>query len=105
MKFVPLVFILPFLGLAILFSRGKGAELIAGYNTASRARREQTDEKALCRFMSRVMLACFFSALMIWAGTAWGPQWLSWLGIGLILLSAVGGASYAGAGGRFQKRK
>ena len=43
-----------FVLLGILFSRGKGAFLIAGYNTASAAERARYDEKALCRFMGWV---------------------------------------------------
>ena len=40
-----------FVLLGVLFSRGKGAFLIAGYNTASAAERARYVEKALCRFM------------------------------------------------------
>ena len=46
-----------FLGLAALFSRGKGAFLIAGYNTASQKEKAKYDEKALCRFMGKLMFA------------------------------------------------
>ena len=32
--------------LGIVFSKGKGAFLIAGYNTASKAEKQKTDEKS-----------------------------------------------------------
>ena len=37
--------------LGILFLKGKGAFLIAGYNTASKAEKEKIDEKKLCKYM------------------------------------------------------
>ena len=37
-------------------------------------------------------------------GAAWAGMWLYWLGIGLFLASALGGAIYASTGGRFLKR-
>lgn len=40
-----------------VFSLGKGAFLIAGYNTAPKREKEKYDEKALCRFMGKLMFA------------------------------------------------
>lgn len=36
--------------LGIVFSKGKGSSLIAGYNTAGPEEKKKYDEKALCRF-------------------------------------------------------
>ena len=55
MLLVELAVIASFVGLGVLFSKGKGAFLIAGYNTASRSEKENYDEKALCRFMVPVL--------------------------------------------------
>ena len=44
-----------FLVLGLVFRKGKGAGLIAGYNTASAEEKRKTDEKALCRFVARLM--------------------------------------------------
>ena len=49
--------ILLFLLLGLVFSQGKGAFLIAGYNTASQAEKAKYDEKALCRCMGKLMFA------------------------------------------------
>ena len=43
--------------LGIVFSCGKGAMLIAGYNTASPEERAEMDEKQLCRFMGKFCFA------------------------------------------------
>ena len=41
--------------LGVLLARGKGAWLIAGYNTMSEAEKATWDEAALCRCMSRLL--------------------------------------------------
>ena len=44
-----------FVVLGIIFASGKGANLIAGYNTASREETAQTNEKKLLKAMSVLM--------------------------------------------------
>lgn len=46
------------LGLAIPLWKGKGAWLIAGYNTASKTEKAKYDEKKLCRVMAIVLMIC-----------------------------------------------
>ena len=46
-----------FLILGIVFGKGKGQDLIAGYNTASEKERAKIDEKKLMKLMSRGMFA------------------------------------------------
>lgn len=91
-----------FVLLGILFSRGKGAFLIAGYNTASAAEKARYNEKALCRFMGKLMFALAACQVIMGLGSFVG-MWLYWLGIALFLLSALGGVIYANTGGRFLK--
>ena len=45
-----------FLVLGTVFAFGKGAFLIAGYNTASAEEKAKYDEKKLCRAVSKLML-------------------------------------------------
>ena len=71
-----------FVVLGIIFALGKGANLIAGYNTASYEEKSKTDEKKLLKAMSIfmfVLAGCFLvSALslvlhvksLIWIGQA-----------------------------------
>ena len=40
-----------FAGIAVLLLSGRGAWLIAGYNTSSPEEKQKYDEKRLCRFM------------------------------------------------------
>lgn len=94
-----------FVLLGTLFSRGKGAFLIAGYNTASAAEKGRYDEKALCRFMGKLMFALAACQAVMGLGAAWAGMWLYWLGIALFLASAVGGVIYANTGRRFLKKE
>lgn len=94
-----------FVLLGILFSQGKGAFLIAGYNTASPAEKTRYDEKALCRFMGKLMFVLAACQMVMGLGAAWAGMWLYWLGIALFLASAVGGVIYANTGGRFLKKE
>ena len=94
-----------FVLLGALFFRGKGAFLIAGYNTASAAEKARYDEKALCRFMGKLMLLLAACQVVMGLGAAWAGMWLYYLGIALFLVSAVGGVIYANTGRRFLKKE
>ena len=50
---IHLVMIMVFVILGVIFLNGKGAFLIAGYNTTSKAEKQKTDEKKLCSFMGK----------------------------------------------------
>lgn len=94
-----------FVLLGIPFFRGKGAFLIAGYNTASAAEKARYDEKALCRFMGKLMFLLAACQVVMGLGAAWAGMWLYWVGIALFLVSAVGGVIYANTGRRFLKKE
>lgn len=78
-----------FLVLSIVFSRGKGTSLIAGYNTASPEEKARYDEKRLCRAMSRLMLVLALCWLVIAASALWPPA--LWIGLALFVAAAIGG--------------
>lgn len=102
---VQLVIVLLCLLLGILFSRGKGAFLIAGYNTAGPEKKKTYDEKALCRFMGKLMFAIGGSYCLIALGTFLERMALVWVGIALILGLVFGAVIYANTGNRFRKGK
>ena len=90
--------------LGLVFSKGKGAFLIAGYNTASREEKAKYDEKALCRFMSRLMFTMAGCWALVALGTLLDRMWIYYLGLGLFLTAIFGGVLYANTGRRFQKK-
>ena len=100
---IELAVILLFLLLGAVFSMGKGAFLIAGYNTASKAEKARYDEKALCRFMGRLMFAMAGCWAVVALSTLLDREWLLFLGLGLYLVVIFGGVIYANTGNRFRR--
>ena len=92
--------ILIFLG--ILFYFGKGAGLIAGYNTSSAAEKAKYDEKKLCKCMSKLMFALAACWLVIASSEIFKTTVLLWIGLCLFLFVAVFGAIYMNTGNRFK---
>ena len=83
-----------FLVLGIVFSRGKGTSLIAGYNTASPGEKAKYDEKKLCKAMSRLMFVLAFCWLVVALSTLCQTMLLLWLGLGLFVAASIGGCMY-----------
>ena len=102
--FIEVGVILLFLLLGVVFSLGKGAFLIAGYNTASKAEKAKYDEKALCRFMGKIMFAMAGCQGIMALGILVVGMWLFWVGIAAFLAVAFGKLIYANTGNRFRKK-
>jgi protein-S-isoprenylcysteine O-methyltransferase Ste14 len=100
---IHLVVVAIFVGLGIVFLNGKGSFLIAGYNTASKAEKEKTDEKKLCRYTGKLMLVLAGCFLVIAASDLLGKVWLLWLGLALFVLAAIGGVIWMNTGNRLKK--
>lgn len=92
-----------FLVLGVVFSSGKGAFLIAGYNTASKAEKEQIDEKKLCNYMAKLMFALAACWAVVASGTAFHAKWLFFLGQGLFFAVITGGVIWLNTGNRLKK--
>lgn len=89
--------------LGVVFFCGKGSFLIAGYNTASKAEKEEIDEKKLCKYvgiLTFLFAGCF---LLLMASDIFDQMWLLWLGLGLFFVIAIGGAVYLNTGNRLKK--
>lgn len=88
---------IPLIVMTILLLRGRGAMLIAGYNTASDEERARYDEKKLCKTVGFCMLACdilcvLLLTLIVLAELAILPESVmnlfAWVFIG-VLIAAV----------------
>ncbi len=82
---------------------GKGAFLIAGYNTSSKAEKEKFDEKALCKFMGKSMFAIAACWLVVALGEIIDSQAPLWIGVGLFFALVIFMVVYANTGNRFRK--
>jgi hypothetical protein len=97
--------VIPMVVIAICLLNGKGAFLIAGYNTMGNEERAKYDEKALCRSVGWLLIGISFCISLIPAGIYFELSWLTYCGIALILLGTVGYVIYANTGNRFRKKQ
>ena len=74
--------------LGLLFARGKGAGLIAGYNTMSAREKEKYDKKKLCKAISKLMFVLGACWAVLAAGVISQVKWLHWVGA-ILLFAAV----------------
>lgn len=93
-----------FILLGALLSCGKGAWLIAGYNTAPKREKEKYDQKALCRGTGRLMFLLAACWLVVASSEIFHAQALLWIGPALFMLAVIGGVVYMNTGKRYQKK-
>lgn len=65
------------IALAAVLLSGRGAFLIAGYNTASKKEKEKYNEKALCRFIGGILLPIGLGLPAVALGSIYRIQWIS----------------------------
>ncbi|AZB42035.1 DUF3784 domain-containing protein [Bacillus sp. FJAT-42376] len=98
-----LIVLIPFLIFAILLSKGKGASLLAGYNTMSDSEKAQYDEVALCKFMGKIMYGISFSLLLFALSEMLVNQILFIIGLILLLTFIIFALVYSNTRNRFKK--
>lgn len=98
-----LIIAVAFIGLGVLFLNGKGANLIAGYNTMPDAQKKKVNEKALLHFMGYMMWALSI-CIFIWALSIYLDEvWLLFLGLFIFLGITIFMLIYINLSGRFKK--
>lgn len=100
---IHLAFVLIFVVLGIIFLNGRGAFLIAGYNTMPRGKKAGISEKKLCKFMGRFMFVLASCWLVVAASEIFKTMTLLWLGLALFLAVTAASIIYANTGDRFRK--
>jgi preprotein translocase subunit SecG len=92
-----------FIVLGVLFTNGKGALLIAGYNTMAKEEQEKYDKPALCRFMGKMMFALAFS-MVFWAlSELYQKPFLFTVGLVLFFCVIIFMLIYLNTNNRFKK--
>ncbi|AUD13268.1 MULTISPECIES: DUF3784 domain-containing protein [unclassified Planococcus (in: firmicutes)] len=94
--------LLVFLGFYML--QGKGAFLIAGYNTMPKEEKSIYDGPAMARFVGKLLFALAFSMLFWLAGMLLEKNWMFYIGVALFLGFTGGALIYMNTGGRFLKQ-
>lgn len=98
------VILIPLFFAGVALCLGHGADLIAGYNTASPEERAKWDEKALCRGLGVLVLLILACIAVAMAGSVFGKPLLLWMGLALTAAVAVGGLVYINTSKRFKRK-
>ncbi|MBM7706408.1 tetrahydromethanopterin S-methyltransferase subunit E [Chryseomicrobium aureum] len=101
---INLLLIIPLLILAVYLSQGKGAFLIAGYNTVPKEEKAKYDEVALCKFMGKVLYGICFSLVLLSLSEWLEIPALLWIGIALMIGLIVFTLVYSNTGNRFRQQ-
>ena len=99
-----LIISIPFLIFAIILSKGKGASLLAGYNTMPDSEKAQYDEVAMCKFMGKIMYGISFSTLLFALSELLENQIIFIIGLILFLSLIIFALVYSNTGNRFKKK-
>lgn len=89
------------IGLVLL--SGHGAMMIAGYNTATKEKREKINEKALCKAVGIFVIAIGVIIGLIIPAAYWSIAWLVYALMALIIISSILLLIYINKSKRFKK--
>lgn len=92
-----------FVILGVVLSLGKGASLIAGYNTSSQEEKAKYDEKALCKFVGKSMFILAFSVFLWGLSELTKQHILFYIGLALFISTIIFIIIFANSKNRFKK--
>jgi len=87
---------------SLFLLQGKGAMLIAGYNTLSAKDKAKYDKVALCKATGKLVLCITFSIALIFMGEFFQLNWLMMVGTSLMIATIIGGLIYLNTGNRYR---
>lgn len=96
-------FVFLFAVLGFLLRSGRGAFLIAGYNTMSKAEKEKIDEKKLCRYMGNLMFLLAGCQMFFVFSILFSNMTLMWVGMASLLACVIGAVIFLNTGKRIYK--
>lgn len=98
------ILVLALLILGIILWRGKGAFLIAGYNTASPTEKAKYDEKALCRSVAVMLFAMAACYAVMALSAVFDRMLLHWIGLALFLIVTIAGMIYVNTSPKVKRK-
>lgn len=100
---IPIAMMAGFIILGVILSMGKCSFLIAGYNAMSKEQKKQYDERALCRFMGKIMYCLAFSMLLWLISIILQNSVLLSISLCFLVSTLAFAAIYASTSSRFRK--
>ena len=105
MWIIDLLIAILFLIFGLFLQKGKGAFLIAGYNTLPKKEKDKYDKDALCKFMSKVAFSMMVSFIILSVSNLFEKVILMWFGWILFGLTIIFTLIYGNTGNRFKNEK
>jgi hypothetical protein len=99
------IVLIPMVVMSIFLLCGKGAFLIAGYNTMSKEEQAKYDEKALCRSTGKFLLWITCCVMFLPFCIYSEDLWMTFCIVGIIMVSTIIFLIYANTGNRFHKKE
>lgn len=96
------VILLAFIVYGVALWQGKGASLLSGYNTMPIEKKMQINERALCKFMSKIMFILGFCVGLFAVSELLGEDIYFIVGLTLFVVVLAFGLIYANTGNRFK---
>ena len=90
--------------ISIVMLVGRGARLIAGYNTLSKDEKEKINSTKLSKFLGKILLPIGLSINGITIGIVCNIQWIGILVAIVVVTLIVIAAVYCNTGNRFEKQ-
>ena len=91
------------LAMTIIMLTGRGAFLIAGYNTMPKSQREKYDTKRMCKFTGKILLPISILTILIGFERFGGAGWFVWVYFGTVFGLVAFAIIYSNTGNRFNK--
>lgn len=89
--------------MSIMLMMGKGANLIAGYNTMSEKEKARYDSTALCKCVGKYLLSITVMMAALPLGGILQIDWLPWVFTAYVFISTIVLIIYCNTGNRFKK--
>ncbi|MCM1300807.1 MAG: DUF3784 domain-containing protein [Alistipes senegalensis] len=93
-----------FIVLGCVFLSGRGAWLIAGYNTLPPSKRKKYDRRALCRFTGKMMFYVAGCLALMFIGDRLSSKALFVISMVSLFIGVVFMVGYANTGHRFERK-
>lgn len=100
---IPIAMMAGFVILGIILSMGKCSFLATGCNMMSKEQKKQYDERALCRFMGKIMYCLAFGMLLWLTSIILQSSVILSVTLCLLIGSIAFAVIYANTGNRFRK--
>lgn len=93
------------IALSVILMLGKGAWLIAGYNTLSNEEKAQYDRVALCKFIGKYLLLIVLLMPALPVGVIFKMNWLIAVYVAYMLISTIFVIAYCNTGNHFKNKE